>query len=309
MNSVGRFFKGESRVGVATLNTPEATGYSVFVTRGEVEKRIGVHTHTPGEDLSFYNTESGAVWEHTWAYMPVERGEVITQIWAVWEKPRVVRLFALVFMTSRNRVRFMGGQPNPYEGGDWLQLWGGGPSLAGPRRIYFNENANAGPLLGFDGNGEERSPPNLPLPRLPRPALWPGDWEVPAYYYTSAALRDVEDVTPCLRPYIQDGVQPAMNPMVVIGLLLRYSSGRRECVGQIRLDSLGAPCRVAWNGTMWLRFVTTFMGPCVAEVKHCQGPWTPPRDDDGCVSKWFPVSWRRRLKWWTTWGTTYVSHE
>lgn len=63
-------------------------------------------------------------------------------------------------------------------------------------------------------------------------------------YHTFAGLKDVVKITPCWREF---GDQSC-----IVGLYLEYSTGRRACVGQCRLDKLGDSLVVKPGQTLWL---------------------------------------------------------
>ena len=53
------------------------TGYSVCRARN----LLAMHAHTPGEETGFYQAEAVQNMFAVWQYMPVDVGEVITEVW------------------------------------------------------------------------------------------------------------------------------------------------------------------------------------------------------------------------------------
>ena len=64
---------------LSTMVTSDAcvTGYSVCRARN----LLAMHAHTPGEGTGFYQAEAVQNMFAVWQYMPVDVGEVITEVW------------------------------------------------------------------------------------------------------------------------------------------------------------------------------------------------------------------------------------
>jgi hypothetical protein len=65
-------------------------------------------------------------------------------------------------------------------------------------------------------------------------------------YYTSAKLEGIREITPCLHWKLD-----WHRSDIIVGFLLTYTDGRQRCVGEVRLDQLGAPQKVT-SETMWI---------------------------------------------------------
>ena len=59
------------------VNGPRVTGYSVCRARD----LLAMHTHVAGEETNFYQVESAQNMFAVWHYMPVDVGEVVTEVW------------------------------------------------------------------------------------------------------------------------------------------------------------------------------------------------------------------------------------
>ena len=85
------------------------------------------------------------------------------------------------------------------------------------------------------------------------------------YLYTSAALEDVIEVTPC-------DVQVAGRQALSVSFF-GMSTGRQACVGQFRLDCVATPLVVGSSSKMWLSFDTIDGCPSVGGI----GVTSPPK--------------------------------
>jgi hypothetical protein len=89
---------------------------------------------------------------------------------------------------------------------------------------------------------------------------WSPDTQLSAleYYYTSARLEGVREITPCHSWW-------EYSRELITGFLLKYFDGSRRSVGQVRLDFLGTQ-RQADTETLLIRF--------------------PKREDPGRITQW-----------------------
>lgn len=161
--------------------------------------------------------------------------------------------------------------------------------LAGesPSQIYFDTSILGIHELAFDTPIPRPIPgSNVEQPLLPRPesACPSHSSEDEDYFYTSATLGGVAEVTPCRANIVNFG--PA-----IIGLLFRYTGGQQASVGQIRLDMLEPPMKVNVTRLLRLHFILSSDGcPNVDRISF--EPQTQVQDDS------FSVPWGGTLEWW-----------
>ncbi|PTB78715.1 hypothetical protein M440DRAFT_1399844 [Trichoderma longibrachiatum ATCC 18648] len=203
-------------------NQPSITGYSILQThsarRGHFLSTI--YAHRGMQDWRCYQS---AITTGSWLHMPVDPGEVITEI---WERHRGLGTkSALGFKTNLGRVFVAGihcarSYLNPT---CWSLL-----ARPGQSRVFFQDSAHGIGKLAF----EDPPPmgPSLPFspssPSVKLPVCSLGD-----HFFSNHCLTGLVRVTPC-----KVGDRPGFT-----GMLLHYSNGHRESVGQVRLDCLCPP--------------------------------------------------------------------
>ncbi|SPQ20852.1 7fe6b43f-d362-4d17-a62d-94c47311d6b1 [Thermothielavioides terrestris] len=217
-------------------NDPATIGYSAFCD----ENPYYIRSHTAGErDLSFYDSWSPKTPEMRkagWLYIPVGVDERITEVWVrSYVCGLVTETFAVIFRTNKGRCLVLGSHPAS-GGGNYQYALVCRPAEHGPSRIYFDLS-----LYGIHSLAVDTPLPSgavvLPSPAPPvSPCPELGPYEI--FTYTSAALDGVVEVTPCRSDVAEFG--PA-----ITGLLLRYADGRQASLGQVRLDRLEQPVKVA----------------------------------------------------------------
>lgn len=157
--------------------------------------------------------------------------------------------------------------------------------------VYFNHALRGMHLLASRQMAVTHGPAELPMPSsYPKTKLITiGD-----YFYTSASLENVTEITPCLG-------EPDINGSIV-GLLLRYSNGRQACVGRFRLDRAGKSLKASASGMLFLGFSRTMQNhPYVARVSVSR-----PRRAE---LTWLDLPWEGKLEWWFSCKECKVCHE
>ncbi|SPQ19054.1 e6e2ec79-93ae-4bde-87dc-f58c79148bf6 [Thermothielavioides terrestris] len=164
-----------------------------------------------------------------------------------------------------------------------------------PDRIYFDIS-----LLGIHeiilGAPLPRVRVDLPLPQAlpqlpsPRSACPSHYYYDENYYFTSATLDGVAEITPC------------RSDLGVIGLLLHYHDGRQAALGQVRLDKLQRPpLKVDPSRSMWLHFsVSSENCPNIEAIEFVSPTVVGPQH--------FPVAWRGTLEWWFSYRQCRLWH-
>lgn len=161
-------------------------------------------------------------------------------------------------------------------------------------RIFFNAIPAGITRMASDAPqshpaGRISHKPQIPISQAP-------SWMIQSWgYYTSAAFENVAQVIPCrlrLAKYSK-----------IIGLLLQYSDGSRECVGQCRFDSLTSPLQTQDAPKLCLAFDRR-KGQFhhVATVELC-----PPRDRMSL--DWLDLPWGGRLEWWVGPRQDLIHHQ
>ena len=66
-----------ARVSTIVANGPNVVGFSVCRSR----HLQAIHTHVQGEDMAFHQLETEPSMFAVWQYMPIDAGEVLTELW------------------------------------------------------------------------------------------------------------------------------------------------------------------------------------------------------------------------------------
>lgn len=277
------------------INEPGVTGYSVCYSRGP----LYFHAHRPGDDLSFYRDYDGVYRQTLWVYMPVDPGELVTEIWrrdvrVQFDASLVVSedmLGAAVIKvadhlrhqmrTNRGRTIAVGPTVMPsFLKPTWHQVCG---PLAGPTRVFFDHSLTARGMgrcaMWAPGEPSGQAPPLL----YANGSSW---------YYSDASLEGVVEITPCR--WHEAGQQSHSK---IIGLLLRYSNGSRACLGEFRLDCASTPLRVGDTEKLRLGFNLThpLRLPYLAEIRFSPPPAPSDWEPD---EQWLEIPWKGTLQWW-----------
>lgn len=138
-----------------------------------------------------------------------------------------------MYMSPRMRLENRNNAPK------WRQLC----SLPGsPTRVFFNLSFRGVHRLAVEEPVFRRSSPLL----LAISSPYPFSHGTADYFYSSASLEHVVEVTPCQRELA------TYSP--IIGLLLRYADGQRACVGEFRMDCIGETLEVDASHRLHLGF-------------------------------------------------------
>ncbi|KAI1820331.1 hypothetical protein F4861DRAFT_73742 [Xylaria intraflava] len=269
-------------------NKPMIDGYSAGICGFYIAK---LHSHHSGTSTNFYRDIDGLSRSILWMYMPVDQDEYLTEIWALY--PSGPGFTALLFLTSRERAIMFGNYTlDPI----LRRVYTATSRLS---RIYFNDwdpysDDKWIKYLGVDASAAKADTalvPNqecrtqYPIPLMPSsPPPYTQYNEL--WYYTNCRMEDVMEITCCA-----DKVAPHRP---IIGMLLRYSNGRRACVGQYRMDWTVDTLTVDP-----LRPLSIGLGrtkrrfPYVAEVS-LKGLGKSGLDS----ISWMDIPWHGRLEWW-----------
>lgn len=136
-------------------------------------------------------------------------------------------------LSSRRFITLGTGHPRA---GEWelLQTLGSGKST-----MHFEDSASID-FVAFENFRPSASMDESILPEIPYPASDRFGFRMP--YFTSATMRTVTSVTPCL------------NGDTYTGAILQYKDGHRKALGQVRLDRLQPSFELSHNRGFWLCF-------------------------------------------------------
>ncbi|KAL1858794.1 hypothetical protein VTK73DRAFT_7799 [Phialemonium thermophilum] len=226
--------------------------------------------------------------EFMWFHVALDAGEKVEELWQV----QLATRRSLVFKTDQGRTWRVGYHfESPRQ--RWTLL---DRRTTGVDHIFFETQHNSGGrLLAFE-TPQPRPGPPLRLPSPPSPSPGGG---LRHFCYTAAELDDLREATPC---YGQMGGTPP----AVIGLLLRYRTGRLAVLGQVRLDWLGTSLDVGVEeaGSLWFAFEEQAWSRVgLVSVGLCK----PADARPGTML--FEVPRRGRLDWWFSPTECQLIHE
>ncbi|EYB30559.1 hypothetical protein FG05_00247 [Fusarium graminearum] len=220
---------------------PGITGYSACMVDGDL---VDLHCHIEGEDLTFYQDGGGDRLHAVWLYFPVEQGERIFEVWRRRKRPHFCRDIPML-RTNKGRVFVLGTHISQH---DIVVKYDCITSFPTEKhaRFWFCYREGCVDYLAFDT--EDKRLENDPIVQLEGSSALCSSGLSNQRFATSATLKDVVEVVPC-RSW-------APGSTGIVGLLLTYSDGHRETVGQfmaethVRLDSDGAVLngKVVWIG-------------------------------------------------------------
>ncbi|KAI0490551.1 hypothetical protein F4859DRAFT_520317 [Xylaria cf. heliscus] len=214
-----------------------------------------LYAHHTDTSANFYKDIDDIDDDILWMYMPIDQDEYLSEIWAI-TAPDSICLIALLPLTSHDRGVVFG---NYYYPETPLRFQLVDATTNRLSRIYFNDwdplyDSKLIKYLGVDAN--------------------------------VAKTDDVMEITCC--------VKQAATHRPIVGMLLRYSNGRRACVGQYRTDWAFDNLTVDPSRPLNIDFGKDKRRlPYVAGVnsRGLGGPGSTSRMD---------IPWHGRLEWWLT---------
>ncbi|XEU97718.1 hypothetical protein FSHL1_003004 [Fusarium sambucinum] len=275
---------------------PGITGFSACMVDGDL---VDLHCHTKGENFGFYHDGGGDRRHAVWLYFPIERGERIFEVWRRQRKPHFCRDIPML-RTNKGRVFVLGTHVNQYElNAKYDRL----TSFPTPQqaRFWFSCHEGCVDYLAFDTEDQCHNKNEFRRQLQGISALCSSG--VPTQTFASSApLKDVVEVVPC-RSW-------APGSTGIVGLLLTYSDGHREALGQIRLDHLLAPMKTDPKGDMWLGLRSPGRGSVVEAMRLI--PSTGETIYGGNTSEtglhWHNAKWQGRLDWFFWYGLTFLTY-
>ncbi|KAJ3517992.1 hypothetical protein NM208_g14628 [Fusarium decemcellulare] len=281
----------------------EINGYSACFIE---DYPVDLHCHVTGEDFAFDMAGDERRLHAMWLYMPVDVDERVAEIWRRrWNRDACNT--ALMLRTSKGRVLALGARPQATLATTTYDLLARF-RRSGPRHLYWGATRGAFgkgiDYLAVDSVVESHAKERLQAPSYPpigRPFSFLRNTR-PRRFYTSAKLEDVVEVAGC-RSW-------APGSSGIVGLVLVYSDGRRDSVGQVRLDHLEPPTRVEPDGGMVLGFkkedpdgfiVETMRVVSLSDMTPADGV-----SSEGSALQYLRVSWRGQLDWWFWYRRNWV---
>ncbi|KAF4459182.1 hypothetical protein FALBO_14058 [Fusarium albosuccineum] len=298
--------RGNSRMRSFDCNNPRINGYSACFIE---DYPVSLHYHVTREDFAFDMVDDDRRLHAMWLYMPVEPDERVAEIWRRrWNRDACNT--ALMLRTSKGRVLALGARPQAALATTIYDLLAKF-QRSGPRRLYWG--APGGRVgkgidyLAVESVVESHTKERLRTSSYPPDGRWFSfPWNTrPRRFYTSAKLGNVVEVARC-RSW-------APGSSGIVGLVFVYSDGRRESVGQVRLDHLEPPARVDPVGGMVLGLKKGDPdGFTVETMRVVSLSDTTPADgvsSGGSALQYLRVSWRGQLDWWFWYGRNWVYYQ
>ncbi|CAG2002662.1 unnamed protein product [Fusarium graminearum] len=275
---------------------PGITGYSACMVDGDL---VDLHCHIEGEDLTFYQDGGGDRLHAVWLYFPVEQGERIFEVWRRRKRPHFCRDIPML-RTNKGRVFVLGTHISQH---DIVVKYDCITSFPTEKhaRFWFCYREGCVDYLAFDT--EDKRLENDPIVQLEGSSALCSSGLSNQRFATSATLKDVVEVVPC-RSW-------APGSTGIVGLLLTYSDGHRETVGQVRLDHLLEPMQVVPTGDMWLgiRLLPNGTGAVVEALRLIPSNGMTVHGGNTCEAglRWRRVEWKGRLDWLFWYGRCLIS--
>ncbi|QPC65942.1 hypothetical protein HYE67_008173 [Fusarium culmorum] len=275
---------------------PGITGYSACMVDGDL---VDLHCHIEGEDLEFYQDGGGDRLHAVWLYFPVEQGERIFEVWRRRKRPHFCRDIPML-RTNKGRVFVLGTHISQH---DIVVKYDCITSFPTEKhaRFWFCYREGCVDCLAFDT--EDKRLENDPIVQLEGSSALCSSGLSNQRFATSATLKDVVEVVPC-RSW-------APGSTGIVGLLLTYSDGHRETVGQVRLDHLLEPMQVVPTGDMWLgiRLLPHGAGVVVEALRLIPSNGMTVHGGNTCEAglRWGRVEWKGRLDWLFWYGRCCIS--
>ncbi|RBR03810.1 uncharacterized protein FIESC28_11681 [Fusarium coffeatum] len=271
-------------------NTNGITGYTA-VTSGISVTMIHAREN---DSTGFYADMDAAFSRDFFIYMPLDKGEYVTEICRRYALAAGDRISAcLVFITNKGRNTLFGtsGPPESCLALDRILT----PAPNGTQ-IWFNDSTSVYPkslrYLAVDGLAppvQRPFPPSL----IPNPPyFWTHNTE--SWFVSSCSMEGIVDMTICR--------DTAFDHRPITGILLEYENGHRECLGQFRFDKTLKKMPVQHTRDLYISSLrTTRSYLYVADITT-----SPPHGYGGL--SWMQVSRYGTLEWWSSFHHSIVRY-
>ncbi|UZP38062.1 hypothetical protein NXS19_005878 [Fusarium pseudograminearum] len=251
-------------------NVEGITGYTV-VTDGH--RTATVHAHRSDEDFRFY-----AEIDYSWPcgffiYMPLDKGEYLTEICRrLGEDPHSDETGSgsLVFLTNKGRVTLFGATLSRSDTTSFHKL---ATPPSNVRYIAFNDAIP--------------SQEELPIPACLVPDFPSACTRTNGPWFTSAcSIKGISEITLCR--------DSSLAHKAIIGMLVEYSNGHRECLGRFRFDKTLEKLRLDFNTDLYVgssRNIWDFL--------YVEQILTSPRYEKAHL-RWMKLPRDGILEWWNS---------
>ncbi|KAI0882241.1 uncharacterized protein GGS22DRAFT_191411 [Annulohypoxylon maeteangense] len=271
-------------------NHPDIIGYSAAVGGYGV---VAIFSHFRGSDFSMYG-EVNPLHPVTWVYMPINQGELVTEICRFEKINEHIKTsyFGLMFITNHGRIGVLGDHRTLMLNTDFQRVYGP-PSE--PSKIFFDKGkGETMTLLAYESEDEpmKKEIPQSILTNRFR------DYSSNSWYYTRCDMEGVTRIVPCRKS--------GSGPKQLIGALLEYEDGHKECMGEWRFDWATEPIRVIDNsGSLRLKRSNCLHDPfrglsscydCVNLDIELVPKDAPPCEEDGC-KVYIDMPWSGTWEW------------
>ncbi|KAH7169755.1 uncharacterized protein B0J16DRAFT_276889 [Fusarium flagelliforme] len=264
-------------------NAPGTTGYTVATNGFSI---VMIHAHVHHDDTRFYKEIDASFSRLFFIHMPLDEGEYVTEIHRRFGFGTVnLPSLCLVFFTNRGRSTLFGTSGPPDSCRVLNRIYAPPPDGS---RIYFNTwdsvKEKSIKYMAFD---EIQRPLHRPFPSslMPRSPYFFTQSNEP-WVVSYSNMEGIEEVTLCR------DVLVSHKP--IIGMLLQYADGHRDCLGQFRFDKALESIRVDQSMNLHIgsrRTTKSFL--YVADIL------TSPPSGRGELF-WVEASWDGVLEWWSS---------
>jgi hypothetical protein len=285
------------------INKPDTRGYSICW----FYELMTICPHYAGGDPPYYGGWDIDRPKTIWAYLPVDQGETIVELWKVdaatstvlvvsnpphgTHRQRATANRGAQLTTSHGRILTLGVRPKP---GNRDRAWVLQDRIEGERTLMAEES--------WSGLGRIAFPTPRPTQQGTRPTILP-PVEYPGcrqeLWYSSAELTGVVSMRICRME------------AVVIGLLFSYEDGRERTLGEVRFDRLEP--QIETRGTRGVVYRVaeseeTRRKTVVVELRTLdpeEAEYSLESEEAGrhCVP------WRGTWHWWFSYMECMLSHE
>ncbi|RGP65401.1 hypothetical protein FSPOR_7331 [Fusarium sporotrichioides] len=276
-------------------NVEVITGYTV-VTDGY--RTATVHAHRYGEEAEIY-----ADIDYSWRcgffiYMPLDKGEYLTEICRRHADDPYLDEKAsgsFVFMTNKGRVTLFGAALSPADTTAFHKLATLSPQGS---QIYINhwtyDFIDQVRYIAFSevvSTQEERPIPSSLVPDFPSACTRAnGPW-----FKSSCSMKDISEITLCR--------DSSLAHKALIGMLVYYDNGHRECVGRFRFDKTLEKLRLDSNTDLYVG-----SGRNIWDFLYVEQILTYPRFEKAHL-RWMKFTRDGILEWWSSYQHSVLRHE
>ncbi|KAL6917404.1 hypothetical protein FSST1_008899 [Fusarium sambucinum] len=275
-------------------NAEDITGYTV-VTDGH--RTATVHGHRFGEKARFYDEIEDSWPCGFFIYMPLDEGEYLTEIYRRHGKDPYSdeeSLGSFVLVTNKGRTTLFGAARSLVDTTSFHQLATLSPNRS---QIYINDWTydfiDQVRYIAFSeglSSLVEKPIPSFLVPDFPSSCTKTnGPW-----FKSSCSMKDISEITLC-----RDSSFPHKP---IIGVLVYYGNGHRECLGRFRFDKTLEKFRLDWNTDLYVGSGRNIWG-----FLYVEQVLTSPRYEKAHL-RWMKLPRDGILEWWNSYQHSILRH-